>query len=107
VPASSAATGTAPPVASTSGDAKDFGFSRAQLHIAEEGPKSIEAHVTRVSTSASGAVLVELDNGQSWSFHDESALPRTGELVTIKRGALGSYLMITQSKRTMHVERRS
>jgi hypothetical protein len=97
----------APPAAATApvADASTFGFSKAQLHVVDAGPQSIEARVTRVTQNHLGGVNVELDNGQTWTYKDESALPAAGEVVTIKRGALGSYLMITKTKLAMHVQR--
>ncbi len=103
-PAATAATARAAPAAAA-GDASTFGFSKAQLHVADQGPQSIEARVTHVAQNRQGGVNVELDNGETWSYKDESSLPQVGDLVTIKRGALGSYLMITKTKLTMHVQR--
>jgi len=39
-------------------------------------------------------LYVRLDNAQTWTFNAQDTLLRVGDKVTIKRAALGSYLMI-------------
>jgi hypothetical protein len=52
-----------------------------------------------------GNVRVALDNGQAWTFTATDALLRAGDPVTIKRGALGSFLLTTPSHHTYHAVR--
>lgn len=57
---------------------------------------SIEQKVAGVSRNAYGGWLIKLDDGSVWSQSDDSALglePRAGQKVTVKRGALGSFVM--------------
>jgi hypothetical protein len=50
---------------------------------------------------------VVLDNGQTWAFAEAMDDPwlGPGAAVTIKRGALGSFLLTTASKHSYHVHR--
>jgi VCBS repeat-containing protein len=50
-------------------------------------------------------VRLSLDNGQVWTFNASDALIYVGDAVTIKRGALGSFLLTTQGHRTYKAER--
>lgn len=86
-------------------DVKGFGLSKRQLPVTPEGPQLIKALVTQVSVNRLGNVFLSLDNGQSWTFHDPDALLRSGDAVTIRRAALGSFLMTTPSRHTYRVQR--
>jgi len=46
-----------------------------------------------------------LDNGQIWTYQGDDGRLGPGDPVTIKRAALGSFIMVTQSKRSYHVTR--
>jgi hypothetical protein len=70
-----------------------------------QGPDQLTAVVTEVKFDHSGNVFVSLDNGQLWTFKDAEALLRHGEVVTIHRAALGSYLMTTSDRHTYRVQR--
>ena len=96
---SAAAAGAAP-----APEAKSFGLTRHPAPV-EEGPERIQAKVTRVDTDRLGNVHVSLDNGQAWIFNAPEALLRVGEAVTIKRGAIGSFLLTTASHHTYRVQR--
>jgi hypothetical protein len=51
-------------------------------------------------------MTVTLDGGALWELVDDSdPLLAVGDTVTIKRAALGSYLMSTPTKRTHRVRR--
>jgi hypothetical protein len=83
-----------------------FGTVRRQLPAKPpQGPDMIKAVVAKVSVDRLGAVSVSLDNGQSWTFHDPDAFLRSGDAVTIRRAALGSFLMTTPSRHTYRVQR--
>jgi hypothetical protein len=105
-----AAPASAPAPASSStaaSDPRNFGLTQAQLHAAPEGPAAIQARVAKIIDNRSGLVHVVLDNGQTWMLTeaDEDARLGLGDPVTIKRASLGSFLMVTQSKRSYHVRR--
>lgn len=86
--------------------AQNFGLSSAQLHTAPAGPVSIEAHVTQVTVDRALRSFVVLDNGQTWASTDGGLELNTGELVTIRRAALGSFMLVsTTSRHSYHVRR--
>ena len=91
-------------------DPQNFGFSLAQVQAHTQAPpppglQSIQAHLTNVLTDRQGNGYVLLDNGQMWTYQGDDGRMRPGEPVTIKRASLGSYIMVTQSKRSYHVTR--
>jgi hypothetical protein len=85
-------------------DAKNFGLMRHPAPT-EQGPDRIQAKVARVDTDRLGKVRVLLDNGQAWVFTAPEALLRVGEPVTIKRGAIESFLLTTASHHTYRAQR--
>jgi hypothetical protein len=104
-----AASSPLPATAPAADDPGNFGLTRAQLHTASAGPISIQAHVAKFIESRLGIghPSVVLDNGQTWTFTepDDDARLGPGVPVTIKRAALGSYLLISPSKHSYHVRR--
>lgn len=58
---------------------------------------SVTATVTALERRRDGLFVATLDNGQVWSQSelDSRAELRVGETVTVRRGALGSHLLIT------------
>jgi hypothetical protein len=111
IPAAAASSPAAPTMAPVAPPdpaeaARNFGLSTAQLHTAPQGPQSIEAHVSQVSVDRSLRSLVVLDNGETWASTDGGLELNTGELITIKRAALGSFMLVsTTSKHSYHVRR--
>ena len=90
------------------GDAGSFGRVQRPTPSprAVEGVQQITAVVTQVETDMQGVVHVSLDNGQVWTLINyDRAFPSSGETVTIRRAALGSFLMTTASHRTVRVAR--
>ncbi len=115
VPAPAAATSAPAPAgnaasAASADDPQNFGFTKAQVQAhtqspAPQGLQSIQVHITNVLTDRQGNGFVLLDNGQMWTYQGDDGRMRPGEPVTIKRASLGSYIMVTQSKRSYHVIR--
>jgi len=93
------------PAAAIAADPKNFGLTPAQQHTAELGPKSIAAQISIVSSDQVGRTLVVLDNGETWSVMDNDGRLSSGDAVTIKRAALGSFLMMTPSNHSYRVRR--
>ncbi|MGA2564812.1 MAG: hypothetical protein ABSF96_14730 [Steroidobacteraceae bacterium] len=91
----------------------EFGLNEAQRRAAEGRPEraktgeSISATVTDLRTAAGGNFVVTLDNGQVWrQIELDSWSPlHKGERVTIRRGLLGSFLLITADYVTRRVSR--
>ena len=73
--------------------------------VTPERPEQIKALVEKVIEDRLGHVSVVLDNGQAWTFIEPGASLRPGEVVTIKRAALGSYLLTTRVKRSYRIRR--
>lgn len=97
------------PVATTRSDSgtDDAGFGAVQLKKPPKphGPDQIKATVTKVSGQRSGTVSVSLDNGQTWTLQESDPRVASGDLVTIRRASLGSFLMVTPTRHTYRVQR--
>ena len=104
VPAATA--GQAPAtVAAVAADPQNFGLTAVQQHTADLGPKSETAHISIVSSDQAGRTFVVLDSGQTWTVMDSDGRLSSGDAVTIKRAALGSFLMLTPSNHSYRVRR--
>lgn len=68
---------------------------------------SVSARVTALHHDASGALLIDLDNGQQWrqTSGSNSPLLEVGHRVTITRAALNSFRMSTPTGRALKVKR--
>jgi hypothetical protein len=75
------------------------------VHVAPQGLQSIEVRIVNVLTDRLGDAFVMLDNGQMWKYQGDDGRLRSGDSVTIKRASLGSFIMVTPSKRSYHVTR--
>jgi hypothetical protein len=98
----------APPDSAAALSAKDpenFGLSLAQQHMAFAGPTSIEARVEAINSSANGQTYIVLDSGQTWSMRENDGWLSKGDMVTIKRAALGAFLLTAPSNHLYHVRR--
>jgi len=92
---------------------QQFGLTAAQQSAAAGGTaraktiEEISATVTALQHEPSGRFVVFLDNGQVWrqSEPDWWSPPQTGEHVTIRRGVLGSFMLVTADHLATHVGR--
>jgi hypothetical protein len=91
-----------PPAASPPKDA--FGLTTVQ-RAAPEQVQSIDARVVGFGRSSNDRPTVQLDNGQLWELDAADPLLAAAEPVTIRRGALGSFLMTTPAHHTHRVRR--
>jgi hypothetical protein len=103
-----AAPAATPPAAGSAdpNDPAKFGLTQRQLKT-PEGPSSIKAIVSQITEDRLNNVSLVLENGQTWTFIEPDPRVRPGDTVTIKRAALGSFLMITPSRRSYRVERQN
>lgn len=85
-------------------DIAKFGLSAVQLHIADQGPQSIQAHIAGLYEDRNRRSYLVLDIGQTWALADGEMLLDVGEAVTISRAALGSF-MLTSAHHSYHVRR--
>lgn len=92
---------------------KDFGLDAGQLR--ERAPEServelpsrIEASVARVTERGNGQRVVTLDNGQVWLLTEATSKGplKEGDRVTLRAGALGSYVLVTPGRATLRARR--
>jgi hypothetical protein len=101
--ASAAAPAAPPPMPAPPAGA--FGSYSAEHPKAPPAASKLEAAVTSVSHSPSGRMTVSLEGGALWELEDADPLLAVGDVVTITRAALGSYLMQTPTRRTHRVRR--
>lgn len=68
--------------------------------------KQLTATLRSSTTLTGGLVRFMLDDGGVWETTEQVMLPlRTGDLVTIKAGALGSYIATAPGRRSVKVRR--
>ncbi|MCD9031704.1 type VI secretion protein [Luteimonas sp. Y-2-2-4F] len=89
---------------------EDFGLSdRPALPAAgaEPAPDRIEARVTRVAYADGGRRVLTLDNGQAWASTEGGSRGHVaeGDTVSVRAGALGSYLLRTPAGVSLRVRR--
>jgi len=107
-PSPAPAAPVAPPAAAAANDPRNFGLTPAQIQPTKQGPNVISAQIAKIIVdSRTRRSLALLDNGEVWTFVDpaEDAGLNPGDPITIKRAALGSFLLITPSKHSYHVHR--
>lgn len=92
---------------------EDFGLSEAQRQAREgdaadeKAAHSLEATIVKVASRPRGEFIVTLDNGQVWVQYeaDRRARVREGDVITIRKAALGSYLLVTPGRVATRVRR--
>ncbi len=90
-----------------------FGFSLNTLPLFTRGAQdepieAIQTTLTRASQGRSGQWRFVLDDGSVWAQTDSSALtrsPRPGVSISIRQGAVGSYLLSVGGARSVRVQR--
>ena len=96
-PASAAATSPAP--------SEQFGFTEKEVarntgqSTASIAPDSVKAAIKSLDRRRDGKFVVTLDNTQVWaqSEFNSQADVQVGDAITVRRGALGSYLLVTKA----------
>jgi hypothetical protein len=83
-----------------------FGLYKEEHPVAATSQiKAITAKVAGISHDPYGRETISLDEGALWQLDGSDALLASGDSVTIKRAALGSYVLTTPSGRTHRVRR--
>ena len=104
-PAAQATAASTPRVEATD----DFGLTQqAQRDRAGiVAVESISAQVTQVDRNAADRLVVTLDNGQVWVQSESTSRIRVkpGDAITIKRAALGSFMLVTAQDRSTRAKR--
>jgi hypothetical protein len=87
-------------------------FGQEQLRVSRRPERKvsdeIQARVAEASDGNSGYWLITLDSGARWRVQEHQSdfrPPRPNDLVRIKRGALGGYLMAVDRQAFVRVER--
>jgi hypothetical protein len=96
-PASPAATSPAPH--------EQFGYTEKEVarntgqSAAPAAPDSVTAAIKSLDRRRDGKFVVTLDNTQVWaqSEFNSQADVQVGDAITVRRGALGSYLLVTKA----------
>jgi len=108
-----AAAAATPPVAAGPVISPEQSFGREQALFTQSvsGAKSlreISATITTVRAAKDGRLTLELDNGQVWHQTEIPAQQfslRPGDAVTIRRGALNSFVLLAPDQRSTRVRR--
>ncbi len=91
-----------------------FGLTAEQREQRSQGRSESRRELTEVSATVSdikqlrgGRFTLTLDNGQVWQQRetDASMFIEVGDTVTIKKAVLGSYLLVTEGRRSTKVAR--
>jgi hypothetical protein len=91
----------------------DFGLTEAAKQARDpkkakdEMPESVTGTVAVVGRRPDGELTVTLENGQVWTqvTVDQRARVAVGDIVTIKKAALGSHLLVTKGRYATRVRR--
>lgn len=76
--------------------------------VGEPGASSATLRVTALTTLADGRLVFELEPAQQWVESEvprQKLLLRVGDEVELRRGALGAFLLVTESGRSTRVRR--
>lgn len=72
-----------------------FNSHTDKLHRSDENDiKEVTAKIVRIGSNRDGGYVLTLDDGSRWEQTEDVSMgrsPRSGDMVTIKRGAVGSY----------------
>jgi hypothetical protein len=102
-PAPAQAPGAAAPSAAIPRDS--FGLYAAEHPAPPPAAAERAARVTALGVSESGRMTVALEGGAVWELAEADRVLAVGDTVDIHRAALGSFLMVTPSKRVHRVRR--
>jgi hypothetical protein len=98
-------------VDSTAVSAADFGLTEQQIRQTrpDESPEpdAITSPITQLKRAPTGELIVTLENGQVWRQTDSTSSRglRTGDQVTVKRAAMGSFFLTVAGQPTLRVRR--
>jgi len=87
-------------------DAKSFGsYSAEHPTGAPAVAQTLSARVIALGKTIDGRPTVTLEGGALWLLDERDPLLDVGDTVTLSRGALGSFLLETPTRRLHHVRR--
>lgn len=106
------ATGAAPARVPVAKAHEEFGLTEAEKRArdpakAEVQPERITGRVASLGRRPSGELLVTLGDGQVWMQVESGTnlFLKEGDEITIRKAALGSYLLVTPKRVAMRVRR--
>jgi hypothetical protein len=102
-PAPAQAPGAAAPPAALPKDS--FGLYAAEHPTPPPAAADLSARVTALGVSDTGRMTVALEGGAVWELAEADRVLAVGDSVAIRRAALGSFLLVTPSKRMHRVRR--
>jgi hypothetical protein len=88
-----------------------FGREQALVNAASSGPEALSEIQSRISAlrrQENGRLVFELDNGQVWlqaESPSQALQVKVGDAVVIRRAAMGSFLLVTEHRRSTRVRR--
>ena len=82
-----------------------FGLYSAEHPKALAPARSETLKILDISHSPNGYLLLQLEGGQLWELHDGDPLLANGDSVTVRRAAMGSFLVTTPSGRSLRAKR--
>ncbi len=65
----------------------------------------MQARIMSVTRYEPGHASIVLDNDQRWVVNEDDGRLSPGDQVTIKRAAMGSYMLLSPANHTYHVRR--
>ena len=91
--------------ASSPAPKEQFGFTEKEMarntgqSAAPAAPDSVTAAIKSLDRRRDGKFVVTLDNAQVWAQSEinSQADVQAGDAITVRRGALGSYLLVTKA----------
>jgi hypothetical protein len=96
---------TAPAASPAEVPKPSFGLYAAEHPAAPKPAGLLNAKIIGLGAGADGRTQVTLDGGQLWELDVADPLLAKGDPVTIKRAALGSFIMTTPTGRTHRAHR--
>ncbi|MGI9246130.1 MAG: hypothetical protein ACR2I8_05430 [Steroidobacteraceae bacterium] len=88
---------------------ENFGLSDSarRARDGEEGPQQIEAVIAAIALRPTGESVITLQDGQVWEQlgTDVTGRLRAGDAVTIRKAALGSFLLVGPDRNSLRVRR--
>jgi len=82
-----------------------FGLYAAEHPVPPPAAASLTGRVQALGRSSLGRSTVTLDNGALWELDDDDPLLAVGDVVTIRRAALQSFILETPTRRRHRARR--
>jgi hypothetical protein len=87
-----------------------FGLEQKRLREETSAPGArteVQGSIAALLARRDGRMVIELDNGQIWATTEPDAqrILAPGSRVTIRRASMGSFLLVTDSRRSIRVRR--